>query len=83
MSKPAPISNMKETANWLTTSARCARRRPMPPVARPPAPDDIDRTGSVINVSRGAQANNIAAPNEIASVNARTHPSRPISPVRV
>ena len=32
VSSPAPMSSMNDAASWLTTSARCARRRPRPPV---------------------------------------------------
>ena len=53
------MSSMNDAASWLTTSARCARRRPRPPVTRPP-PADIARTGSFMNVSRGAHANSSA-----------------------
>ncbi len=73
---------MNDTASWLTTSVRCARRRPRVLVARP-LPADIARIGSFMKVSRGAHAKSIAIVVETTSVNASTRASSPISPARL
>jgi hypothetical protein len=72
---------MNDAASWLTTSARCARRRPGVPATRPdPA---MARTGSATNPSRGAHANSSAIAIEIARVKPSTRTSSVISPVRL
>ena len=76
------MSSMNDAASWLTTSARCARRLPGLPVARPP-PLAIARTGSLRKPSRGAQANTRASAIDTISVKLRTQPSSAISPVRL
>ena len=81
ISSPAPMRSMNDAASWLTTSSRCARRRPRLPAVRPPEP--IDCTGSAMNVSRGAHAKSSARAVDMTIVNASTRVSSATSPARV
>src|SRR5262249_22950683 len=69
-----------ERRRQLTDDERALRAAPAAIAGRASA--DIARTGSFMNVSRGAHAKSIAIAVETPSVNTSTRASSPISPVR-